>query len=913
VAELETEHGLARQVEKLEEQRSAVADVLRAVARSEGLQPVLDEILASATRLCEAENGRMWLLEGDLLHAVANEGTEEGFEYDKERPHALDESSAAGRAAHTRQVVHIADTEADPGYSYAGPRPYRTNLSVPIQLENELIGVIGLTRSEPGAFTDEQVALVETFADQAAIAIANARLIDKVEKQLEEQQAVGNTLRAVAEGGGLQPVLEAIVEAAKRLCRGEHGQLYLVDGDYLRIFSHSSDMETSFDFARDHPHARDRTTVVGRVSLSGEVEQIPDVLADPEYEYEGQKFVGYRALLGVPIAREGELIGAIAVGRDEPGLFADDLVELVKTFADEAAVAIANARLIDAVRRQLEQQRAIADVLGVVARAEGLEAVFNAVVETAARLCSADYGQICLADGDVFRLAGSHGASPEVVAYEQAHPSPRDRATVVGRVGVTGDVVHIPDVLADPEYSWGNDASYRAMLGVPIFVEDELIGVINVVRDEPLAFSNEQIELVKTFADQAAIAIANARLLDAVERQLEQQRAVGDVLRAIALSEGLESVFEAVVAAATRLCHGDFGALYLRDGEVFRLSTRHEWDPGLDEFEREHPHVIDRTSVIGRVALTRDVVHIPDVAQDPEYEWGGRDVAEYHAVLGAPIIVEGDLIGALDVTRCEPGPFAPEEVRLIRTFADQAAIAIANARLIEAVERQLEHQRAISDVLGVVARSEGLDSVFAAVVEAATRLCEGEYGGLYILEDDLFHARSHFGMAKQYEYEQEHPHAPDRRTLVGRVGLTKDVVHIPDLAEDPEYDWPLLLNHHAGLAVPILVEDELFGAIAVTRQPEPFTSKQVDLVKTFADQAAIAIANARLLGAVERQRSELSRFISPQVAELISSDDGEKMLAGHRAYVTSLFCDLRGFTSFTESAAHEELFGGMQE
>jgi GAF domain-containing protein len=751
VAELETESGLAREVENLKEQQRALADVLRAVARSEGLQPVLDEVLESATRLCEAENGRMWLLEGRLLRAVANGGIDEGWAHDRAHPHPIDDTSAAGRAALTRDVVHIHDVQKDPSYLYAGPKPFRTNLSVPVMRDGELIGVLGLTRRDPRPFTDEQIELVKTFADQAAIAVANVRLIDAIEQQLDEQRAVSDTLRAVAEGGGLQPVLDAIVEAAKRLCHGEHAQLYLIDGDMLRIVSQSLDLPKAYDYAKEHPHLRDRSTVVGRVALSGEAEQIPDVLDDPDYTYEAQEIVGYRALLGVPIAKEGELIGAIAVGRNAPGPFADDLVELVKTFADEAAVAI-----------------------------------------------------------------------------------------------------------------------------------------------------------------------TNARLLDAVERQLEQQQAIANVLRAIALTEGLEAVFQAVVEAATRLCRGDFGALYLAEGDVFRLSTRHRWDPALDQFEREHPHVADRTTAIGRAALTRDVVHIPDVETDPDYAWGGRDIAEYHALLAAPILVEDELIGVIDVTRRAPGAFAEEEVRLIRTFADQAAIAIANARLMDAVEQQLHQQRAISDVFRVVAGSEGLDSVFAAVVEAATRLCSGEYGGLYILENSLFHARSHFGpehesAAEQFEYEQRHPHTLSRTTLVGRVGLSHDVVHIPNLAADPEYEWPLFMGHRAGLAVPILVDDELIGSIAITREPEPFTGEETKLVKTFADQAAIAIANARLMDAVERQRTELSRFVSPQVAELISSEDGQRMLVGHRAYVSCLFCDLRGFTSFTETAEPEELFEVLRE
>ena len=184
-----------------------------------------------------------------------------------------------------------------------------------------------------------------------------------------QQQAISDVLRAVASATGLQPVLDEIVESATRLCRGEHGQLYLVDGDLLRIFSQTSvNVEEAFEFAASHPHARDRTTVVGRVGLSGEVEQIPDVVADPDYTYEGQKIVGYKALLGVPVVLDGELIGAIAVGRDSVGRFADDDVELVKTFADQAAIAIANARLIDAVERQRTElsrfvSQAVADLI----------------------------------------------------------------------------------------------------------------------------------------------------------------------------------------------------------------------------------------------------------------------------------------------------------------------------------------------------------------------------------------------------------------------------------------------------------------------------------------------------------------------------------------------------------------------
>ena len=239
---------------------------------------------------------------------------------------------------------------------------------------------------------------------------------------------------------------------------------------------------------------------------------------------------------------------------------------------------------------------------------------------------------------------------------------------------------------------------------------------------------------------------------------------------------------------------------------------------------------------------------------------------------------------------------------------------MSTIELAEQVERLREHQRAVSEVLGAVARGQGLQPVLDAVVGAAKRLCDGESTGLWLLDGQFFRAEALIGAnAVQLDWEREHPHPyrPDRFTLTGRVALTRSVVHIPDAMADPDYHWEgqKFTPYRSMLGVPILVEDELIGVLAVTRTvPQPFSDDAIRLVTTFADQAAIAIANTRLVERVERQRTELARFVSPQVAELLSSDDGERMLAGHRAYITVLFCDLRGFTAFTETAAPEELF-----
>ena len=233
------------------------------------------------------------------------------------------------------------------------------------------------------------------------------------------------------------------------------------------------------------------------------------------------------------------------------------------------------------------------------------------------------------------------------------------------------------------------------------------------------------------------------------------------------------------------------------------------------------------------------------------------------------------------------------------------------ARRLEAARRQ---QQAISRVLHALARAEGLQAVLDEVVEAVTLLSGVENGRLWLVEDGLLHAFANSGFEDQFDYDRRHPHAVDRSTMAGRTALTRAPVHIPDILEDPEYTYSGPRPYRAALSVPILLEDELIGVIGIVRVvPGPFADEDIELVELFAEQAAIAIGNARLLEAVERQRSELSRFLSPQVAELVSSDDGKRLLVGHRAYITVLFCDLRGFTAFAETAEPEELLDVLRE
>jgi class 3 adenylate cyclase len=244
-----------------------------------------------------------------------------------------------------------------------------------------------------------------------------------------------------------------------------------------------------------------------------------------------------------------------------------------------------------------------------------------------------------------------------------------------------------------------------------------------------------------------------------------------------------------------------------------------------------------------------------------------------------------------------------------------AGVAYDDAELARQLEDVREQQRAISGVLRAVARSAGIQPVLDEVVEACERLCRADYGALYLLEQGFLRVVAHHTEIEGAEYDRQHPHALDRTTAAGRAAVMREPVHIPDIRDDPEYTYGGPTEYYRSLiGVPIMVEDDLIGAVVlVRREPEPYTDEHIALVQTFADQAAIAITNARLIEAVERQRTELARFVAPQVAELISSRDGERLLAGHRAYVSCLFCDLRGFTTFAETAAPEELFDVLRD
>ena len=450
------------------QQQTATADVLKVISRSTfDLQTVLDTLMESAARLCGADMGAIMQRDGDVYRMIANHAfSPEVVQYTKEHPLPGNRASAIGRAAVEGRAVHIADVLADPEYRATGHQQatgYRTALAVPLLRDGKTIGVFGLLRDEVNPFTDKQIELLTNFAAQAVIAIENTRLFEteqqrtrELTESLEQQTATSDVLRVISSSpSDIQPVLETIGERAGKLCNAELSAVSIVDGELIRLASIHGMTEAEVEAARRaFPVRRTDETVHARAIRTRSVCQVADVLRDPQYQLKDTARVsGYRGCLGVPMVRGEQAVGAIVLARREPGLFSEAQVQLLKTFADQAVIAIENVRLFKETKNSLEQQTATADVLKVISRSTfDLPTVLRTLTESAARLCVADKGIIVLVDGDVYRLVANYGFSPEALRYAAEHPVRRDHDTLTGRVALEGRAIQIRDVLADPEY-----------------------------------------------------------------------------------------------------------------------------------------------------------------------------------------------------------------------------------------------------------------------------------------------------------------------------------------------------------------------------------------------------------------------------------------------------------------------------
>ena len=910
------------------EQQTATSEVLQVISSSPGdLEPVFQAMLEKAVRIVEAKFGVLFLCEGNLVRPVAGIGLPPKLsEFQAQRGAFVPPPGLPlARLIETKKVAHMLDDpeRLSPASKLGGAR---SHIAVPMLKEGNVVGAIYIYRQEVKPFTDKQIELVQNFAAQAVIAIENARLLNELRQRttdltertteltvsLERQTATSEVLQVISSSpGDLQPVFEAMLEKAVRICDAKFGNIYRWDGELMHLLAAHNTPPALAEVRRQS--AFRPSSLVQRMVETKTSAQVLDLAADESYtdkhpaSVTGVELGGVRTILSVPLVRKNELIGSFSLYRQEVRLFTAKQIELVENFSKQAVIAIENARLLNELRESLQQQTATADVLKVISRSTfDLQTVLNTLLESAARLCEARRAVMFRRDGDSYHGVAFYNTSPEIVDFVKCHPIKPGRHTITARVALERRTIHVADLQADPEYKYvRRDVDpIRTELGVPMFRGNDLVGVIILYKLVVQPFTDKQIELVATFADQAVIAIENVRLFEAEQQRtreltelLEQQTATSDVLQVISSSPGdLQPVFETMLQNAVRICDAKFGNILSWDGDALHLVATHNIPPAFAELRRRSPFRPGPENPIGRMVATKAVVHVTDLAAEQRYV-ERRDPAMIAAVelggirtfVAVPMLKENELIGALIVYRQEVRPFTDKQIALVTNFAAQAVIAIENARLLNELRQRtddlskrttdlteaLEQQTATSEVLQVISSSPGdLQPVFEAMLEKAARICDATFGNIYRWDGELLHLlAAHNTPPALAEFRSRSAFRP---SLTRAMVETKTATHVVDLAVDPSYVEQRTPSTVAAvelggvrsfLSVPMVKENELIGSFSLYRQEvRPFTEKQIALVTNFAAQAVIAIENARLLNELRQRTSDLTESLEQQTA-----------------------------------------------
>jgi GAF domain-containing protein len=897
------------------EQQTATAEVLQVINASPGdLAPVFDAMLERAIRLCEATYGHMFTYDGELFHLAAISGPPGYVEWSSQLgPVRSGPSAPLGRISRGERIVHVTDVQEEdvyhtsPGFrEQADRRGVRSQITIALLKDDVLLGAMVVYRQEVRPFTDKQIALLQNFAAQAVIAMENARLLTETREALEQQTATAEVLQVInSSPGDLGPVFDALVEKAMRLCDAAHGALRTYDGqDFHLVAAYGQPQAVE-------PLQRLPIRPIGpgpfELLTRGEaIVHIPDARETAGYRNQPRAreridLANIRTWLGVALRKEGALLGAIIVYRQEVRPFSDKQIALLQNFAAQAVIAIENARLITETREALEQQTATAEVLQVINSSPGdLAPVFDAMLEKAIRLCDAAHGNLWTYDGERFHPVAMHG-NPRFSEWIRQRGSVAPASgTVLPRIVRGEDFIQIVDAANEDAYHATAHSrevieisGARTTLVVSLRKDNALLGVIFAYRQEVRPFSDKQIALFKNFAAQAVIAMENARLLTETREALEQQTATAEVLQVINSSLGdLAPVFDAMLEKATRLCEAPFGNLRIWDGESFHFGAVYG-DPQFSDWVRQRGPIRpdrDDDSPLGRIIKGERIVPFT-IAPGDEGHWTS---AGFKEMVGASGMRSGILfalrkdevlLGTISVYRQEVRPFSDKQIALLESFAAQAVIAMENARLLTETREALEQQTATAEVLQVINSSPGdLTPVFDTILEKAHSLCGAFSGGLVVFEGDKYKGVAVRGEPKFIEYWGQLgwiqvPGGNDN-LLLQRL-RRGELVHIADAAaddgserSDSYHRLVELSGARTLILVPLCKDYALLGAITAFRQEDrPFSDKQIALLQNFAAQAVIAIENARLL--TETREALEQQTATAEVLQVINSSPGD--------------------------------------
>ncbi len=867
-----------REIHEAAEQQAATSAILRMIAKSPtDVQPVLDTMAEYAARLCGADDAVIRRVEGEALIPVAHFGSIRLMnEIGVASP--IEHGGFAGRAVKEARTLHVHDLK-DAAAEFPGAEErgvfvgVRTALAVPLLKDDKPVGIIHIRRLKVQPFTQQQIRLVETFADQAVIAIENARLFNELKESLEQQTATSEILGVIASSPtNIQPVLDTVAKNAAGLCEATDAQIRLVEGNGTRLVASFGSLYSP-EFVPITP-----LNPTGRAILTRQTLHVHDLQErEAEFPESGGLRRGLRTFLSAPMIREGAPIGVINIRRIEMRPFSDRHIKLLETFASQAVIAIENVRLFKEIqernadlREALEQQTATSEILRVIASSPtDIQPVLDTVAENAARLCDSQDAQIYRVDGDTMRKVARYGSVPDGIPLGTARQISRGSNT--GRAIVDRHPVHIHDMLAEREEDFPDvwqaveQERLRTVLAVPLMREDTPVGAILLRRTEVHPFTEQQIALLKTFADQAVIAIENVRLFKEIQERnrdlieaLEQQTATGEVLRVIASSPTeLQPVLDTVIANAVKLSGATKGHIRRVDGEFYRVVAHYGESPEWISFLRTNPLSAKADSATGRALVAREPVHILDLEAEPMVSLGLARQVGIRTLLAAPLLREETPLGAIVIWRDVVDPFTERQIELVKTFADQAVIAIENVRLFNELKESLEQQTATSKILEVIAGSPtDIQPVLDTMAETAARLCGATDAQILRVEGDFVRRVASYGEMPSRSSEDRQLISRDLVTT--RAITDRDTIHIHDLAAEVDREFPQSKQFQQRfgtrtiLITPLLRESDPIGAIMIRRREVlPFTDKQIALMKTFADQAVIAIENVRLFKELE--------------------------------------------------------------